>query len=250
MFDFIPPALANAVGLSGVVLYLLAYALLQLGFIRGQGYSYATLNILAASCVLFSLTRAFNTASLFIQISFILISMIGMIRLYIQTNRVRFTDEERAFYQSHFPDLQPHLARQFMKAGAFEDFEPGYTLTVEGQPVELLHYLSHGQIEATLDGRHLGFVSQGAFIGESAIEDQASASATTTVVRPSRGFVISTQKMRRLFHRVPEIKLALLAAFAISTRETLQRRNLEFLSTQAGQDAQKAQPDAPAPYGF
>jgi len=60
---------------------MLAYALLQLGKITGQCYTYTLMNMLAASLVLVSLVHQFNLASALIQISWIVISVAGMFRL-------------------------------------------------------------------------------------------------------------------------------------------------------------------------
>ena len=69
------------VGVAGFVFYMLAYALLQLGKISGQGYCYVILNMLAAILVLISLIHQFNLASLLIQLSWIMISLIGLARI-------------------------------------------------------------------------------------------------------------------------------------------------------------------------
>ncbi|WP_104016903.1 CBU_0592 family membrane protein [Roseovarius nitratireducens] len=50
-------------GYAGVSVYLGAYICLQLGLIRGSGYRYALLNMIAAIFVLISLSAEFNLAS-------------------------------------------------------------------------------------------------------------------------------------------------------------------------------------------
>ncbi len=75
------------VGLSGTVLYIGSYFLLQAGKIRGESITYSILNLLAASLVLFSLSYKFNLASTLIQVSWILISLIGLARILIQKQR-------------------------------------------------------------------------------------------------------------------------------------------------------------------
>ncbi len=70
-------------GVAGFLFYMLAYALLQMGKITGQGYSYTLMNMLAAILVLISLLHQFNLASLLIQVSWILISLAGLYRLWL-----------------------------------------------------------------------------------------------------------------------------------------------------------------------
>ncbi len=75
------------IGVAGFLLYMLSYALLQLGRISGHGYSYTVLNMLAATFVLISLLHQFNLASALIQISWIIISLIGIFRLWSSNRR-------------------------------------------------------------------------------------------------------------------------------------------------------------------
>ena len=56
-------------GYGGVAFYLGSYGLLQLGVLRGNSYTYAALNLLAAALVLVSLFRNWNLFSAIIQIS-------------------------------------------------------------------------------------------------------------------------------------------------------------------------------------
>lgn len=71
------------IGLSGVVTYVVAYALLQLGVLDGNGVPYSVSNVAAASLVLISLTADFNLASAIIQIVWIVIGIAGLaIRAY------------------------------------------------------------------------------------------------------------------------------------------------------------------------
>lgn len=77
------------VGITGFVAYFLSYLLLQTGRITGEGIHYTVLNLLASSLVLISLMHEFNLASAMIQISWILISIMGLCRLAYTKRRQR-----------------------------------------------------------------------------------------------------------------------------------------------------------------
>ena len=68
------------IGVIGFILYMMSYFLLQIGKLNGSGNGYILMNLSAASFVLISLTQHFNLASALIQISWILISFIGLYR--------------------------------------------------------------------------------------------------------------------------------------------------------------------------
>ena len=72
----LPTVMSDVAGVSGVALYLGAYAALQLGFLRGRGLVYPALNFLAAGLVLISLATDWNAYAATIQISWIVISLV------------------------------------------------------------------------------------------------------------------------------------------------------------------------------
>jgi hypothetical protein len=70
----------DAVGLLGFATYLVGFGALQLGWLDGNGKAYAWANVLGASFVLVSLYDAFNLASAMIQVSWIIIGYVGIVR--------------------------------------------------------------------------------------------------------------------------------------------------------------------------
>ncbi len=80
--------LFHIVGILGFIVYMLAYALLQIGKIDGQGVTYVSLNFLAALLVLISLLNQFNMASMLIQVAWIIISITGFLRIYLSQNKL------------------------------------------------------------------------------------------------------------------------------------------------------------------
>ncbi len=76
------------VGVVGTAVYIFTYASLQLGKVDGNGLVYVLLNLTASSCVLFSLLYAFNLASALIQVSWVVISLAGILRKLMIPRRV------------------------------------------------------------------------------------------------------------------------------------------------------------------
>ena len=69
---------SDYVGLTGVVCILLAYFLLQLERLKGDGLGYLTLNLIGAVLLLISLMVTFNLASFVIEICWLAISLFGL----------------------------------------------------------------------------------------------------------------------------------------------------------------------------
>ncbi len=229
--------LTNAVGLVGVLIYLGAYAALQFGIIAGQSYRYALLNIAAATCVLISLTAAFNLSSALIQICWIAISAGGIVRLYVILHGLRFTPEEADFIASKMPHLHKHRARKFLDNGIWVTGKPGTQLTQEEIPVDELIYMADGEADVTLGGHVIGQCVGGDYIGEITSLGGEPASATVTLTKPSRYFCIKASRVRELVCKTPELREALAVSFAAATGSKLSAINAELVRRGVGREA-------------
>ena len=73
--------IADPIGIVGVILLLLAYFALSTGRIASNSMNYQIMNCVAAILILFSLYFHWNTPSVIIEIVWILISILGMVRI-------------------------------------------------------------------------------------------------------------------------------------------------------------------------
>ena len=74
--------LTDAVGMTGTLLVVLAYYLLQLEKVDPRGLTYNLMNLVGAVLLLISLTYTFNLASFVIEFFWIGASLIGLWKLY------------------------------------------------------------------------------------------------------------------------------------------------------------------------
>lgn len=81
MYDLLMK-LSDPVGIIGVVIILIAYYLLSIGRWPADSLRYQWVNFLGAWMILFSLYFHWNTASVLIEVAWIIISLIGIIRIY------------------------------------------------------------------------------------------------------------------------------------------------------------------------
>lgn len=78
----------DLIGLVGVVAYLSAYGLLQLGLLKVEDLRYALLNALGALLILYSLAFDFNLASFVTQAAWLVLTIIGYIRSRVKRARI------------------------------------------------------------------------------------------------------------------------------------------------------------------
>lgn len=218
-------------GIFGALLYLTAYGFLQAGFIGGNSYTYALMNMFAAMLVAFSLALDFNLAALIIQISFIAISIFGITRLFVMGRRERFSAEERKLWQAKLGALSPIAARRFLSAGVWQSLEAGTVITTEGQPVARLTYLAEGQADVSLKGAHLAQIAPGGFIGEIGALTGAHATATVIAANRLRVFSIDTPALERLCQSDDEIRLTLFASIGAELGAKLSNSNKKILES-------------------
>ncbi|SIO26407.1 hypothetical protein SAMN05444722_1086 [Rhodovulum sp. ES.010] len=152
--------LRDIVGPAGVLLYLGSYFALQSGLLRGHSYSYPALNMVAAGCVLFDLQSQFNLSAALIQVSWIAISVFGLVRLCLLRTGCRFSVEERRLLETQFPGLEAHRARRFLDAGHWEERAAGAVLLRAGARARNLVYVSDGQVMNAIGGG-IGCMSTG-----------------------------------------------------------------------------------------
>ena len=81
------------IGLSGATIYSVAYIMSAYDRLPSQSPYYYACKLFAAGLVLISLFESFNLASVVIQVFFILVSIIGIVRHFDARRRRRAYDE-------------------------------------------------------------------------------------------------------------------------------------------------------------
>jgi len=82
MYDFFE-AYADFVGMAGVVITLIAYLAISTGRISSDTFKYQGLNCIAGLMLLFSLYFHWNTPTVIMESLWVLISLIGLIRIML-----------------------------------------------------------------------------------------------------------------------------------------------------------------------
>lgn len=218
-------SLSDVLGVLAVLVFLIAYSALLMGYIRGQSYGYALLNILSALLFILSMASDLRAGPGLIQALWIVISLAGVVRLYLIHGRVVFSSEEDAFLRSKLPRLPRYLARRLLDQGEWIDGVEGAELTQEGTPVEGLVYLERGEAKVRVRGHEVGTCRDDSFIGELTCLDQMPATASVSLTTPSRYFFISSEKLRIEARRASELLYALEDSFARDIRRKLVEAN-------------------------
>lgn len=69
-------------GLLGVLTYIGSYVVLQTGYVKDNSLAYILTSMLSAVLILISLSESFNLAAALVQVFWIIISLVGVFRLF------------------------------------------------------------------------------------------------------------------------------------------------------------------------
>ena len=72
----------DVIGGAGVVILMITFLLLQVGRLESSRLIYSVLNAVGASLITFSLFFDFNLSAFIMEIFWILISLVGIVRFY------------------------------------------------------------------------------------------------------------------------------------------------------------------------
>jgi len=209
------------IGIAGVGIYLAAYACLQLGVLRGGGLVYTLMNMTAAASVLISLVEEFSLSAFLIQVSWIVISIVGLVRRYLMHQRGAFTAAETLFARSFDPDVSVLDLRRLMDLGQWTERPAGTILTTQDVPVSDLVFIVRGRADVLRDGVLVGDVTAGNFVGEMTCQVGGPATATTVVSQPIYCLEIPAPRLRSFLSRNPAVQDQLERGFADDLRRKL-----------------------------
>ncbi len=197
----------DLLGMVGVVIYVSAYFCLQTGLLKGDGYTFPLLNLVASLSILMSLSRDFNAYSATVEIAWSVISIIGLTRIYLVNRLIRLNDEESKVASILIHRLKKDRARKFLKLGRFEDAPTGTVIAQEGKPVQRFTVILGGHCRIVRGGVEVASLGVGALVGEMTYATGAPATATVLVDVPSRLFHIDSEILRQFLAHNPDIGL-------------------------------------------
>ena len=107
-----------------------------------------------------------------------------------------------------------NILRLFRDWDSVEEFDAGAVIFSERDPAEVMYVILEGKVELTLQGASLGTEVQGGIIGEMAVIDAGTRSATATAASKVRLARVDRDQFRKLVKKNPKFSLHAMTAFA------------------------------------
>lgn len=101
--------------------------------------------------------------------------------------------------------------------------DAGTALATQGTTAREAFVILEGEAEVTVDGQHVALVGAGECVGEVALLDAGTRSATVTAVSPMRVLVLDPRGFHSLLLSVPSITVKVASALAAMVRQLDQR---------------------------
>lgn len=167
----------------------------------------------------------FDPVSVLWETIFVLVNVIQLLLIWYYERHHRFADDHKHFAESMPSDVDRRAIKRLLDQAELKRFEPGATLTTEGEPVKQLIYIVEGIAKIEHAGRLVAICGPGDYIGELSFLSGKPATATATVVKPTRVLSFDQAKLAASVAADPQLRRTLESALNKNLAGKLTRAN-------------------------
>jgi hypothetical protein len=144
------------------------------------------------------------------SVVFAAINLLQSWRLFIERREVKLTPEEEDIRRLVFRDLPPRKVLQVLSIGCWTTLEVGQRLIEQGKLPETVSLIVRGKVRVTRDGRVLGDLMAGDFVGSALILSGIPAEVDAVTVEPGRAMRWEVGALERYLTANPETRTVML----------------------------------------
>jgi CRP-like cAMP-binding protein len=175
----------------------------------------------------------FDPVSVLWETIFVLVNVIQLLLIWWYEHHHRFADDHQHFAENMPDDVDRRALKRLLDLAEVKLFETATTLTTEGAAVQRLVYIADGIVKIEHAERLVAICGPGDYIGELSFLSGKPATATATVVKPTRALVFDQQKLTASTAADPQLR---------RTLESALNRNLAGKLTRANDTSAASQP--------
>lgn len=163
---------------------------------------------------------------------FVVVNIVQLLIIWYYEYHHRF-DEEHQHFADNMPDTVDRSAiKRLLDLADLERFEPGQILTSEGQAVPRLVYIADGIVKVEHADRVVAICGPGDYIGELSFLSGNPATATATVVKPTRALVFDQARLTAAIGSDAQLRRTLESALNKNLAGKLMRSNEQAPASQ------------------
>jgi hypothetical protein len=144
------------------------------------------------------------------SVVFAAINLLQSWRLFIERRPVKLTPDEEDIRQLVFRDLRPRKVLQVLSIGSWTTLEVGQRLIEQGKLSKTVSLIVRGKVRVTRDGRVLGDLIAGDFVGSALILGGIAAEVDAVTVEPGRAMRWEIGVLERYLTANPETRTVML----------------------------------------
>jgi hypothetical protein len=144
------------------------------------------------------------------SVVFAAINLLQSWRLFIERRPVKLTPDEEDIRRLVFRDLPPRKVLQVLSIGSWTTLEVGQRLIEQGKLSKTVSLIVRGKVRVTRDGRVLGDLIAGDFVGSALILGGIAAEVDAVTVEPGRAMRWEVGALERYLTANPETRTVLL----------------------------------------
>jgi hypothetical protein len=157
------------------------------------------------------------------SVVFAAINLFQSWRLFIERRPVKLTPDEEDIRRLVFRDLPPRKVLQVLSIGSRTTLEVGQRLIEQGKVSETVSLIVRGKVRVTRDGRVLGDLIAGDFVGSALILSGILAEVDAVTVEPGRAMRWDVGALERYLTANPETRTVMLQHVARDLAAKLER---------------------------
>lgn len=199
------------------VLYLFAFMVRDILWLR-------ILTIVAAACLIpyFYFRPEPLMTPIYWNLVFTALNIYWICRLLLERLPVKLSADEQRLCELVFRTITPREMIKLLKLATWENAEAGECFVERDKPLDRLMVIYSGKVCAEVDGRNVGELQPGQFIGSISYVTEETAPANAVAIEPTRYVSWPKSKLKDFMNKNPDLHSALKSTLAIHLARLLQ----------------------------
>jgi len=157
---------------------------------------------------------------IFWNLLFMTLNMFWIARLLLERRPVKLSDDEQQLCQIAFRTLTPREIKKILKLSSWEDADLGECFVSKDEPLERLILIYSGKADVEIDGKKIGMLHAGQFIGELGYFTDEVAAADVVATEATRYVSWPKDRLKSFLDKDSDLR----AAFQIILGSVLAKR--------------------------
>ncbi|MEZ4951537.1 MAG: cyclic nucleotide-binding domain-containing protein [Saprospiraceae bacterium] len=156
------------------------------------------------------------------------VNVFMIVNTWNKNRKLDLTFEEKEIYNGVFSSFSPFGFYKLIRAGHWQNLQPGVCLTCMGEELDSVFFIYNGSVDVRFEGSEGFQLADGYFLGEMSISVERWAAAEVYVAAPSRIISWKKKDLEDLLSRNPAMRKEFEAVVTQDLMRKLKERSLVY----------------------